>query len=67
MIENVGHDLADETCKGLAKFLNDHVLSSGNKITLRMPTEKFDVGGIYITRVSVEIEETPCRPFKQMR
>jgi len=55
-IEDVSHSLAEKTCEGLEKFLNNHVLASGNKVTLKMPPEKPNVRGVYITRVSVEIE-----------
>ncbi len=66
-IENVGHSGAESTVKALCAFLNHHVLPSGNKITLKMPPEKFDVSGIYTTRISVEIAEKPTRPLRTGR
>lgn len=55
-LEPVIYSSAEETLKGLAKFLNYYVLPEKNKVSLYLPYEN-SIGKKYIVKFKLEVTE----------
>ena len=65
--EQIGYDLASQALADLAKFLNAHVVSSGNKMQLCLPEPTVGEDGVYTITVSIAFALVAERKFLAKR
>ena len=65
--EQIGYDLASQALADLAKFLNAHVVSSGNTVPLCLPKPTVEEDGTYTITFSIAFALVADKKFLAKR